>query len=128
MTWKAGEDPAVAGRPAPPPRYRGAQSTSHLEKIADQLYPGALLACERELYVDTYHTNLPHPLLVTSDPAWAQAAPTVAHRGDLVIYAGTVRYEEETSKSSLRVVRHTVICRGQRYILSTLDGVKPVDD
>lgn len=129
VEWNPGQNPTVAGRSLPPPRYEPVREIPPEEAaaLAEHLYPGAMLLCKEDMYVENHSDyNTPFKVLTAAHrpKRRGKPAPAAVRRetfqlleGDIVVYAGTVRFETESGKGARRVSRHTVIGGGERYIV-----------
>lgn len=131
VQWNVGESPAAAGRKAPPPRYKLPQDPD--AELAAGLVPGAMFQARWDLYdASPSNNNTPFPVLTPAEydttgysieqrRAWYPVL-----RGDIVLYAGTVRHEAEGKAGMLRVTRHTIIAGGRRFIVEKLSALAGV--
>ena len=130
VQWVAGESPAAAGKKAPPPRYSSTDEPD--EALTPHLVPGALFYAKWDMYqASDANVDIPFPILVaaqydTSGYTLAQRQHWYpVHKGNIVLYAGTVRYAAEGTAGVLRITRHTIIAHGRRYIIERLNSIEP---
>ena len=138
VEWRAGHDPAVAGRKLPPPRYEPLREIPPEEAAAlePHLRPGCLLVLKDDVYVENHHDyNTPFKALTAvrrnkrhkPKPAAIRRETCCLLEGDIVMYAGTVRFETESGKGTRRVSRHTVVGGVERYIID-IAHLAPLED
>jgi hypothetical protein len=106
------------------------------ELYAAHMVPGAMWEVMKDLELVKLGPNVvqpPFPLLQvhiprTWDPTYDPNKSTVARAKAIALYVDSVRVDEQGKQGTLRVVRHTFIVGGGRYIITDLNWVRPIDD
>lgn len=97
------------------------------ELFERMLVPGGLFLVKNVLRVETGFDAVQFPYIIES---WYATDAIVAKPGQLAMYAGTVRVEEEGGKGTahgiVRVPRHSFIINGGRYLVLNLNWLDPV--
>jgi len=97
------------------------------------MQPGSMFATLVDLQVQVLNKDVtppPFPVLEqhwprTWDPAYDKLKSCIPAKA-LALYAGQIRVEEEGKQGKLRVIRHTFIINGGRFIVTDLNWIQPV--
>jgi len=103
----------------------------HREKIEKCLVHGSAFFLKSAMALRTWPLNYKEPpfpyLIETIHALWANI---IASTGSIVIYTGTIRVEELVKQNKnirlARVLRHSFIINGGRYLLTNLNVLDPV--
>lgn len=89
------------------------------------LVPGTLFVVQHAMQPNTDANLIPaeYPYLVDN---WVAPESAPVRRGDVAVYVGTARMEEERSGTLMRVPRHTFFINGTRYVITNLNLISPV--
>lgn len=117
----------------PPTRHRQYFPDSPIPEELREVYEkhlklGELFVVKATLRVapDLGREAPPYPYANEGSSYYVAADHVAAQEGDMAIYAGQVRVEEQAGKGLIRVPRHSFIIRGGRYLLTNLNLIKPV--
>jgi len=123
VTWKDGNKPSPALRPLP--YWQDIPVTEEYSKVlTEKLVPGNMFFTVKPLNRTVHargYADPPYPYL-TEGHKGTEMYP----RGSMAVYAGTVRVEEQKGNSVVRVVRHSFIIAGSRYITNNLNHFMPI--
>lgn len=132
VVWKVDRhvDPPTRRRPY----FPDSPIPEELREVYEKhLQLGELFVVKATLRVDPDHGREapPYPYAIEAyEGTWVTPKYATDHvaaqEGDMAIYAGQVRVEEQAGKGLIRVPRHSFIIRGGRYLLTNLNLIKPV--
>ena len=109
------------------PHIKGDSTAAEEVPFAPFLYGGSPFVVERDLEQMHIANDVLAPPFPYLQRPW-MGDKIVVKKGALAMYAGTVRVEEAGKHSNLRIVRHTFIVGGGRYIVPNLTWFKPLVD